>query len=647
MTDSPPLPGARGRADRAVPPASARMGRVSGTEFLELLAREAALVEFEGPLLTARAAGADAQQLQELERAKMLALQVRTVLEARRRRETELSALYETASDLAALTDVDAVLEAIVHRARQLLHSDVAYLSLNDDEQGDTYMRVTEGVLAPSFRAVRLPMGAGLGGLVAQTAMPYSTADYFADERFRHTGPIDSAVADEGLTSILGVPLLLGKQVIGVLYAANRNVRPFGREEVALLVSLAAHAAIAIDNARLLAETQLALRELEAASELLRTHTENVERAADAHDRLTRIVLQGGGVEDVVREVREVLGGEVVVLDTTGVVIAATEPDTRPSAHELEAAGRALDSSRTVEGTGVFATPVIAGADQLGTLLLRVDGALEQGGRRILERSALVTALLLLFRRSVAEAEGRVRGELLEDLLTGAERDPEGLRERARLIGADLQQPHAVVVARLVGDRARVAQAAAYTAGVHGGFAAVRRGHLAVLLPNRDPRDAATIVDEGLRHTMGGPVTAGAAGPVSGPASVVTAYEEAGRCLDALVALGRLGEVATAEDLGFVGLLLGSGRDAESFVRSVLGPVLEYDEARSTKLVGTLEAYFRAGGNLTRTATQLHLHVNTVTQRLDRVARLLGDDWQHPERQLEVQLALRLNRLVR
>src|SRR3546814_8739214 len=108
------------------------MGRVSAAEFLELLAREAAPVEFEGPLLAARAAGAAPDQLQELEKTKVLALQVRGVLEARRRREAELSALYETASDLAALTDVDAVLEAIVHRARQLLHRDVAYLSLND-----------------------------------------------------------------------------------------------------------------------------------------------------------------------------------------------------------------------------------------------------------------------------------------------------------------------------------------------------------------------------------------------------------------------------------------------------------------------------------------------------------------------------------
>ncbi len=82
-------------------------------------------------------------------------------------------------------------------------------------------------------------------------------------------------------------------------------------------------------------------------------------------------------------------------------------------------------------------------------------------------------------------------------------------------------------------------------------------------------------------------------------------------------------------------------------MRATLGPVLAYDKSRSTKLVETLDTYFRTGGNLTRTSTELHVHVNTVTQRLERVSRLLGESWQQPERQLEVQLALRLNKLVR
>lgn len=622
------------------------MGPVSSVEYLELLAREAAPVEFEGPILAARSAGADAQTLAGLDRAKVLALQVRGLLEFRRRRETELSALYETASDLAALNDVDAVLQAIVRRARQLLHSDVSYLSLNDDEQGDTYMRVTDGTTSAEFRRVRLPMGAGLGGLVAQSATPYATASYFEDERFNHTPGIDSAVQDEGLTSILGVPLVLGRRVIGVLYAANRTVRPFGREAVALLVSLAAHAAIAIDNARLLGETQAALAELEAASELLQQHTVNVERAAEAHDRLAELVLHGGDVEDVAKAVREVLGGEVVVFDPDHAVLAATDGETHRSTAETRIAKRASASGRTADGEGLCAAPVVAGADHLGTLVLKRAEPLGEADRRILERAALVTALLLLFRRSLAEAEGRMRGELLEDLLGGGDRDPKDLRERARLLGADLDRPYAVLVAQIDGDRARTAQAASFLASVNGGFSAIHDGRLVLILPDREPLVAARMVSEAVGHSTSQRLTTGAAGSSGGPQQIVAAHAEARRVLDSLLALGRTGETAQAGDLGFVGLLLGDRRDVGPFVSSVLGPVLEYDAERGTALVGTLEAYFRHGGNLSRTKVDLHVHVNTVTQRLERITRLLGEQWHEPERQLEVQLALRLNRLL-
>ena len=130
-------------------------------------------------MLLARADRAPAERLAALERAKLLALRVRAELEGRRRREAELSALFETAHDLAGLRDLDAVLQAIVQRARSLLGTEVAYLSLNDPERGDTYMRVTEGSVSARFQQLRLGMGEGLGGLVAQTARPYVTDDYF------------------------------------------------------------------------------------------------------------------------------------------------------------------------------------------------------------------------------------------------------------------------------------------------------------------------------------------------------------------------------------------------------------------------------------------------------------------------------------
>lgn len=648
---APPTPPAPGllpaTREGALPltPPSATMQDVTAAEFLELLAREAAPVEFEAPVLAARAAGADAEALESLEHAKHLALQVRGVLESRRRREAELSALYETASDLAALTDLDDLLGAIVRRARALLQSDMAYLSLNDDEQGDTYMRVTDGSTSAEFRQVRLPMGAGLGGLVAQSALPYATPSYFQDERFAHTRGIDSAVADEGLVSILGVPLTLGSRVIGVLYAANRVVRPFTRTDTALLVSLAAHAAIAIDNARLLAETQAALAELKVTSEELRRRNRSVERAAAAHDRLTAVLVRGGGVGDVVAAVGEVLGGTVTLLDADQTVLASTDPEVARRSSWEGTVGDDSTSDPTANGSWLAATRVMAGTELLGTLGMSRETPPDEADQRILERAALVTALLLLFQRTVNQAEGRVRGELLEDLLTAADRDPDDLRDRARRLGADLDNDHLVVVAEVMGDRSRIAEAAAHLAARVDGFASMHRGRLVLLLPGSDHDELGRLVRDAMRGAAES-WTAGTAGPVSDPRGVVDAHDEARRVTDALVALGRTSACARAEDLGFVGLVVGGGPDVGGFVDSVLGPVLAYDAERGTALTETLAAYFRNGSNLARTKDELHVHVNTVTQRLDRIGVLLGADWQQPERLLEVQLALRLHRLA-
>ncbi|MFE2217059.1 helix-turn-helix domain-containing protein [Streptomyces canus] len=614
--------------------------------FLELLARGASADAYEQPVLIARAEGRPAERIAALEAAKAVALRVRSELEGRRRREAELSALFETAHDLAGLRDLDAVLRAIVQRARSLLGTDVAYLSLNDPARGDTYMRVTEGSVAARFQQLRLGMGEGLGGLVAQTARPYVTDDYFKDDRFQHTLTIDAGVRDEGLVAILGVPLTLGHHVIGVLFAADRRARVFEREQIALLGSFAALAAAAIDTANLLTETRSALTELERANEIIRDHSGVIERASDIHDRLAELVLRGGGVHDVAAAVSEILDGTVEFSE-----IAPTE---------------ALEASRA-EGHAVrhkddWIAAVAAGGELLGALVLRGHPGLDPVDQRTLERAAMVTSLLLLARRSAAEAEQRVRGELLDDLLDARDRDPRLLRERAARLDADLDATHIVLAARLDGAapdadqeaaaRRRLWSAASHLAATRHGLAATRDGGTVLLLP-LTAGDTAT---ELARRTAGHlgtavheAVTVGASAPVRDLAvhldAVAAAYEEGRRCLDALRLLGRSGGGAAAEDFGFLGLLLAGDRDIAGFVDRTIGQVVTYDDRRGTDLLRTLDAYFACGMSPARTKDELHVHVNTVAQRLERVGRLLGEDWQSPARALEIQLALRLHRL--
>ncbi|MFJ4186403.1 helix-turn-helix domain-containing protein [Kitasatospora sp. NPDC089509] len=618
---------------------------------LDLLASGAATEDFAEVLADARRRGASADVLAEIDDATWQALRVHRTLRQHRRREAELTALFDTAGDLAASRDLDAVLQAIVRRARMLLGTDTAYLTLPDEAAGDTYMRVTDGSVSVLFQTLRLSLGDGLGGLVAQTARPYATPDYRTDERFHHTGTIDAGVLDEGLVAIIGVPLLLGGEVIGVLFAADRTPRAFSPDEVALLCTLAAHAAIALDTAKSLADTRAALAELNAANGLVRAHSAAVQRAEQAHDRLTDLVLRGAEVPDVAAAVAHLLDGEIAVLDAEGEPLAGRPA---PGAELVGAVAASRAEGRSVRHGALWVCAVLAGHDTLGTMVLRGRPDLDDADRRLFERASVVTALLLLLRRSVAETENRVRGELLTDLLTAPERDPAGLTARGRRLGVDLARPHLVLVAEPAdgtGDhRGRLAGAARrYLFGSRG--VSAEHGEAVVLLvpvtpggtddPERTAREAA----ERLARLAGFPATVGAGREAAGPAALAASYAEGLRCVRALRVLGRAGEGASSRTLGFLGVLLGDGHDVDGFVGATLGPLLAYDARRGTELVRTLRAYFDCGGSLTRAKDDLHVHVNTVVQRLDRVEALLGPDWNQPERSLELQLALRLQLL--
>ncbi len=583
------------------------------------------------------------------ERARELAVRVKDLLDSRKRREEGLGALVETARDLASLRDPGGVLDAIVRRARSLVGTDVAYLTLYDPERGDIMMRATSGSVSAAFQSLRLPLGAGLGGLVAQTRRPYWTADYFHDERFGHTGEIDSAVDEEGLVAICGTPLLVGDEFVGVLYASNRVRRPFSAAEVSLLGSLAALAAVSLVQTRTLAET--------------RATSAAVQQAAEAHDRFASVVLEGGGVGDVTSVLREFLGGWVVVLDADGRRTAehGQAPEAVPRAPgdpdplaDHPAVAASAGTGRLATEDGVTASVVSASGERLGTLVLGGRGALTSGERRIVERAGVVAALVLLFRRQAAEAEQRVRTDLLSDLLThDGGRGPEraALAERARLLAIGLDEAYLVAVCHPEPPMTTRSLALSASSIVHGqGLVAEHRGDVVLLVAQKSPlaEGGPSAAATGLARRLSGrgSVTVGVAGPMVPLDGLAAAWAEARRTSQALRTMGTVGRGAAAADLGFAGLVVGERPDVAGYLRAQLGPVLDYDTQRGTDLAATLDAYFASGGSPRRAASVLHVHVNTVTQRLDRVRALLGHDWHDPARSLELQLALRLRQVL-
>jgi GAF domain-containing protein len=537
----------------------------------------------------------------------------------------------ETSRDLVALDDVDAMLAALCQRVRRLLSSDVAYITLFDRDTGESYIRMTDGIASAEFHGLRLAEGSGLGGLVAQAGVAKSTEDYFTDTRFRHTDDVDNRVRIEGLRGLLAVPLRHDGEVMGVVLAGVRTIRQFEPTEVALLELLASHTAIAMKKARLLDESRRACAELVAANASLREDRERLESTLSFHDRLTNLVLEGADVDDVLRAMEHVLGGRLELRVNSG--------------HRRDGG--------PVGPAGTISVPVTAGSRNLGTLVLS-DVADPEGRRHLVSRGALTVASVLMNLRTRAETGSRLRGDLADELFGVQPVPADVLRQRARLLGVDLDAPHVVVVTQVVlspnpsSAVAQVASRADRIAAERGGFAGTVDGQNVAVLPSSDAEAVALAWRRLVAGREGTATTVGASGPAQGVPALIEAHSEARRTVNVLLAMGCQGTAATSADLGVFGVVFAhsTAGQLEDLVQRVLTPVLAYDRAHNAELLATLQAWLEHGGHLAKSASALHVHINTLYQRLDRVDQVLGTQWRDPDRRLDLHLAVRLREIA-
>jgi len=268
----------------------------------------------------------------------------------------------------------------------------------------------------------------------------------------------------------------------------------------------------------------------------------------------------------------------------------------------------------------------------------------------ILERSALVLSVSLLFERTLVEAEQRLQIELIDDLLSPRAADAAALARRAGRFGLGNQLALVVrVVAVAEGQRQKTLAAIRRAGKGKAGITALHEGHVCVVVPaeaGEGPGTGGRAIVEVLRRQQI-TATVGSSEPVAGFSGLAGAHAEAHAVVRALQALGRDGEAADRAGLGTAGMLLGAGGQgfAEQLLQAQIGPLLDYDAERGTELARTAWAFLENESLMAHTAGQLHIHPNTLRQRLDRIEKLLGRDWRRGGRMLDVQVALRLWRL--
>ena len=202
--------------------------------------------------------------------------------------------LLELTSDLASTFDLDTLLQRIVVAARELTESEASSLLLYEKQTHSLYFEAATGALVSGVGQRAIPADNSIAGWVFTHGEPIVSQDVINDPRFYRE--MDALTRFE-TQSILGVPLRTKDKVLGVIESVNKTEGIFTDEDVQILQTLAAQAAIAIENSQLFLQSDLIaeivhelrtpLAALTAASHLL----QRAELPADQRTKISQTIL--------------------------------------------------------------------------------------------------------------------------------------------------------------------------------------------------------------------------------------------------------------------------------------------------------------------------------------------------------------------
>ncbi|MHB8539684.1 MAG: sensor domain-containing diguanylate cyclase [Candidatus Acidiferrales bacterium] len=161
---------------------------------------------------------------------------------------SEVSVFHELGKALTSSLQLDQVLRTIMEKINEVLRPDTWSLLLMDTEKQELYFEIATGEGADALKDVRIKLGQGIAGWVAQTGEVVVVPDTRKDSRF--FSQVDEKTKTQ-TQSIVAVPVRFRDQCLGVIELINCvGDTGFSARELALLEALADYAAIAIENAR-------------------------------------------------------------------------------------------------------------------------------------------------------------------------------------------------------------------------------------------------------------------------------------------------------------------------------------------------------------------------------------------------------------
>ncbi len=582
------------------------------------------------------------------------------LLDARRENET----LYAVIKTVSSSLDLDRVLGGIVDIANDATDCHACFIYFLEGDR--LVLRAASQRYMRFVGRLELGVEEGLAGWVARTKTPeFIPENAMADERMKYVPELE----EERFQSIVAVPILAkAGEVIGVIVLHTAAPREFDDEVLNFLVHTASLVGGAIENAQLYEETRRRVQALTTLTQLSQGLAE-VTLREDLYRTVTRGARELLGADACQIYRLDVEADELTLVEADPEVTTAPDPQAGGTSLVLDLMHRANGHGRTgrsvmralwpdVDESDVLVAPLAAGDEQLGILccLARARRFVDEDAE-LLGAVANQTAVGLkkaeLIERLTAE---NIVKDMFDALAAGS---VEAAEAKAVEAGCDLGRAHLFLH---IERAAQVAEdAPAWPQRAARFESQLRRRYPPALVDSRHDRVRA-IVPLPPGKTEAVEEVRAACAPLGREEGLLVGLSDADR--GAATARRRIREAADAARIGHSLATEGGAVSYEQLgayrylvhlelddapddrYRRAVGELIEYDRRRSSHLVETLERFLADRGSLSASAHALHVHPNTVRQRLQRIERIGGLDLPS-EDLLSLELALMLARLHR
>jgi diguanylate cyclase (GGDEF)-like protein len=161
----------------------------------------------------------------------------------------EISFFEEITKILTSTMNLNKILAAIMRKTKAMIGAEAWSVLLLDEAKKELSFEMAQGKDSKKIKDVKIKVGEGIAGWVAQEGVPVIVPDVSKDIRF--SGKVDKLI-NYKTKSLMCIPIMIKDDVIGVLEVVNKiDGKPFTKSDLTLLLKLVNHAAMAIDRASL------------------------------------------------------------------------------------------------------------------------------------------------------------------------------------------------------------------------------------------------------------------------------------------------------------------------------------------------------------------------------------------------------------